>query len=598
MPTTNAHDKALPPKTAGPAARSGPMETKTPAKDAVQPVYSKATAGQSSVPAESDSARKQPTPIAIGPQSNVSPSDPDSAAVNPRTVSSSPVPAPIASSATDPQPTTDALQPMPHIPPSAPTIQPTTQSGMPPVPVPPAVPFSGRIRSVRGQVIEVEYESTTNLPDFNEVLTSPENKRIKLEVYDFSNKNSLLCLSLTSKKWLERNMPIISTGKALTVPAGITVLSRVMNLFGEPQDNNGPIEAAEQISIYSPSPKFEDVVTTNEILETGIKIIDFFTPFKKGGKIGFIGGAGVGKTVLMTELLRNITYKHQGVSVFAGIGERIREGHELKESLAKSGVIDRVALIFGQMNENAIVRFRVAAAACALAEYFRDHEKKDVLFFADNVYRFVQAGSEVSSLMGSIPSELGYQPTLASEVANFENRIVSTKNGSITSIQTVYVPSDELSDAGVTAIIPHLDSMVVLSRGLAARGFYPPIDPLVSSSSVLNKFAVGDEHYETATNALEVLHNYQRLSRIVAIVGEAELSPYDHLIYERGKRILNFMTQPFFTTTNQTGRQGTVVPRLTTIKNVQSILSGTLDTVPAERFLSTGSLEDANITPA
>ncbi len=482
--------------------------------------------------------------------------------------------------------------------PVAPFAKSNTPYGMSPVPSPLTVPFAGRVRTVRGQVIEVGYESTHNLPDFNEVLTSPENKRIKLEVYDFSNKNSLLCLSLTPKKWLERNMPIITTGKSLTVPAGITVLSRVINLFGEPQDNNGPIEGAEQISIYSPLQKLEHVVTTNEVLETGIKIIDFFTPFKKGGKIGFIGGAGVGKTVLMTELLRNITYKHQGVSVFAGIGERIREGHELKESLAKSGVIDRVSLIFGQMNENAIVRFRVAAAACALAEYFRDHEKKDVLFFADNVYRFVQAGSEVSSLMGAIPSELGYQPTLASEVANFENRIVSTKNAAITSIQTVYVPSDELTDAGVAAIMPHLDSMVVLSRNLAARGFYPSIDPLLSSSSVLNKYAVGDEHYETATKALEILHNYQRLSRIVAIVGEAELSPYDHVIYERGKRISNYLTQPFFTTTNQTGRPGSVVPRLTTIRNVQAIITGSLDTIPAERFTSIGSLEDANIVPS
>lgn len=459
----------------------------------------------------------------------------------------------------------------------------------------PEKPFSGRIRGVRGQIVEIEYETNEHLPDFSEVLTCPQNKRIKLEVYDFSDKNSLFCLSLTPKKWLERDMVVTSTGKPLTIPAGLTVLSRVMNLFGEPQDNNGPIEGAELIPIYTSPPKFEDVVTTNEVLETGIKIIDFFTPFKRGGKIGFIGGAGVGKTVLMTELLRNITYKHQGVSVFAGIGERIREGHELRESLAKSGVIDRVALIFGQMNENAIVRFRVAAAASSLAEFFRDQEHKDVLFFCDNVYRFVQAGSEVSSLLGSIPSELGYQPTLATEVANFENRIISTKSGSITSVQTVYVPADELSDAGVGAILPHLDSMVVLSRSLASRGFYPPIDPLISSSSVLNKFVVGDEHYETATKALEILHNYQRLSRIVTIVGEAELSPFDHMVYERGKRIINYMTQPFFTTANQTGKQGAVVPRETTIKDMQTILSGKVDTVPPEQFLSISSLSDAKI---
>jgi F-type H+-transporting ATPase subunit beta len=285
------------------------------------------------------------------------------------------------------------------------------------------------------------------------------------------------------------------------------------------------------------------------------------------------------------------------VSVFAGIGERIREGHELMKSLEDSGVLSRVMLIFGQMNENAVVRFRIAWAATTIAEYFRDKEKKDVLFFADNVYRFIQAGSEVSALLGSIPSELGYQATLETEVSNFENRLVSTKNGSITSVQNIYVPADELSDAGVAAIISHLDGVVILSRTLASRGLYPPIDPLLSSASTLTKRVVGDEHYDIATKGLEILHEYQRLSRIVAIVGEAELSQYNQVVYHRGKKLINYMTQPFFTTEIQTGKKGAYVPRETTIKDVAQIVNGKLDGIPEEKFLYIGSIADAGLTP-
>lgn len=457
--------------------------------------------------------------------------------------------------------------------------------------------FSGRIKGVRGQIVEVEYEDGSSLPQFNDVLTSSENQSVKLEVYAFADSNTLFCLSLTNRRFLRRGLPIISTGQPVVVPVGSAVLGRVINLFGEPQDNKGPLSVSEHVPIYAKNAGAENVVTSQQLLETGIKQIDFFTPFIKGGKIGFVGGAGVGKTILMTELLRNITFKHEGVSVFAGIGERIREGHELMKSLEDSKVLSRVMLIFGQMNENAVVRFRIAWAATTIAEYFRDKEKKDVLFFADNVYRFIQAGSEVSALLGSIPSELGYQATLETEVSNFENRLVSTKNGSITSVQNIYVPADELSDAGVAAIISHLDGVVILSRNLASRGLYPPIDPLLSSASTLTKRVVGDEHYEIATKGLEILHEYQRLSRIVAIVGEAELSQYNQVVYHRGKKLINYMTQPFFTTEIQTGKKGAYVPRETTIKDVAMIVNGKLDAIPEDKFLYIGSLSDAGLLP-
>lgn len=455
--------------------------------------------------------------------------------------------------------------------------------------------FSGRVASIRGQIVEVEYDDKSVLPDYFELLTSPDEPRIKLEVYSFSDRNSLYCLLLTKRKYIIRNMPITTTGKPLTVPAGDNILGRVMDIFGNPQDNKGPLGSVEYLPVYTKMEKVAEVKTAPEIIETGIKMLDFFTPFLKGGKIGFIGGAGVGKTVLMTELLRNITYKVQGVGLFAGLGERIREGHELMISLEQSKVIDRVGLLFAQMNENAILRFRIAWSAVTLAEYFRDVKKKDVLFFADNVYRFIQAGAEVSSILGIIPSELGYQATLESEISNFENRLISTANGSITSAQTVYVPADELGDVGVSAIVSHLDGVVILSRDIASRGFYPPVDPILSSSSTLNKNIVGEFHYNTATDAIQLLQNHKRLSRIVAIIGETELSPYDQLTYKRAKKVLNYLTQPFYTTQSQTGRLGIVVSRKTTVEDIASIISGKLDSVPEEKLLYIGSIADAKL---
>jgi F-type H+-transporting ATPase subunit beta len=315
----------------------------------------------------------------------------------------------------------------------------------------------------------------------------------------------------------------------------------------------------------------------------------------KGGKIGLVGGAGVGKTILMSELLHNITEKHRGVSVFAGIGERIREGHELWQELEKAGVLDKIVLLMGQMNENAAVRFRIAAAAAAMAEYFRDRERQDVLLFVDNTFRFAQAGSEVAALLEEIPSELGYQATLESEMADFQNRLVTTDNGAVTSIQTIYVPADELSDPAVNAAMSYVDSVVILSREVAQRGHYPAIDPLHSSSTILKKEIVGPEHFEIATEAIEVLNRYERLARVAAIVGEAELSPHDQLIYQRAKKLLNYLTQPFFVTEKQSSRLGVFVNKEKTIRDIKMILSGEFDDVPNERFLYIGSLDDTGM---
>ncbi len=459
----------------------------------------------------------------------------------------------------------------------------------------PAHEFRGWVRAVYGQIVEVEYDNVADLPKFFDILTSPENPKIKLELYAYGRSNQLFCLSLSKRIYLRRGLVITSTGGPLTVPVGTDMMGRVINLFGEAVDNKGELKFAAQVPIYHDPNKLIQVVTSQEILETGIKQIDFFTPFVKGGKIGFVGGAGVGKTVLMTELLHNVTYKQEGVAIFAGFGERIREGHELMKALETSNVIGRVAMIFGQMNENAIVRFRVAWAAAAMTEYVRDEMKKNILFFSDNVYRFVQAGAEVSAVLGAIPSELGYQATLETEISTFENRLVSTRNGSVTSVQTVYVPADELADVGVTAILSHLDAQVILSRDLASRGFFPPIEPLSTSTSFMTRRVVGDRHYETATEALEMLQSYQRLSRIVAIIGEAELSQYDQMQFGRGRKLLNYLTQPFHTTEIQTGKKGVYVDRQQTIEDVAAIMAGKVDKVPEDKLLYIGSLESAGL---
>lgn len=452
----------------------------------------------------------------------------------------------------------------------------------------------GIIKSVRGQVVEV-YSESASLPEISEILTVEEDKSIKLEVFGYTGA-SLLCLCLTNSSSLYRGMSVLTTGSPILIPVGNEVLGRVMNIFGEEEDNKGAILSAKRLPIYSTPPPFNLLKNSTEILETGIKAIDFLTPFLKGSKVGFIGGAGVGKTVLITELIHNITRNHQGVSVFAGIGERVREGHELIHNLEEAKVLENISLIFGQMGENAAVRLRVGDAAATIAEYFRDQENKDVLVFIDNIYRFVQAGSEVSTLIGDIPSEQGYQPDLQSALGNLEERLVSTNNAYLTSIQTIYVPSDDITDPGVYSIISYLDAVLVLSRSSAQVGIFPPIDLHQSSSSILSsKSLLGEEHHELILKFKQIIEKYNQLSRIVAILGENELTGEDHLIYNRAKKLINYLTQPFFVVESQTGRKGVFVPRQETIKDIKQIIEGKLDNISEDKLLYIGSLKEISL---
>lgn len=454
----------------------------------------------------------------------------------------------------------------------------------------------GRIISVRGHIVEIELESDY-VPFLGEILNSPEKDTVKLEVYSYSN-NSIFSLLLTEPFDIHRNMEITTTGQPLTIPVGPKILGRAINLFGHAEDDKGDIEADSYIPIYSSPPTFNVLKNTSEILETGIKVIDFISPFLKGGKIGFVGGAGVGKTILITEIIHNITQKNQGISIFAGIGERIREGQELYQRLEETKTLQNTALVLGQMNENAAIRFRVASAAVTLAEYFRDVQKKDVLFFIDNIFRFIQAGNEVASLLGTIPSEQGYQATLQTELANLEERLVSTINGSITSIQTIYVPSDELADPGVNSAISYMDSIIVLSRSIAQLGLYPPVDLQQSSSSTLSSVYIGEDHHNALQDFQRIINRYNQLSRIVAIIGETELSQQDRLEFARAKKLVNYMTQPFYVTEAQTGKKAKYVKREETVSDIKAILAGNLDTVPEEKFLYIGSLTDAGLLQA
>lgn len=456
-------------------------------------------------------------------------------------------------------------------------------------------PPKGYIKAVHGQIAEVEVVSS-NYPSLYEILISRQDPNVLLEVFS-QNRNMVSCLILSRSDKLYRGMEVTGTGSDLKVPVGKSILGRAINLFGQPQDTFPPLVAEKYVSIYSHAPSLNIIKRDYQILETGIKAFNFLTPLLRGGKIGFIGGAGVGKTILLTELLHNITQEYRGVlSVFAGVGERIREGQELYQRLEESKTLPRTSIILGQMNENAAIRFKVALAAVTQAEYFRDNAKKDVLFFIDNMFRFVQAGNEVATLLGTIPSEQAYQATLQTEISTLQDRLISTDNGSITSIQNVYVPADEISDAGVTAVMSFLDTAVVLSRSVAQKGIYPPIDLNQSTSSALSKPILGEKHFKALTQFQLLLDNYNRLSHIVAIVGESELSPENQLLFERTKKIINYLTQPFFMTEEQTGRKGVFVNSETTINDIEVILSGKLDNIPAEKFLYIGSLKDAKIT--
>jgi F-type H+-transporting ATPase subunit beta len=455
----------------------------------------------------------------------------------------------------------------------------------------------GRVRRVVGQIVGIECEGEYR-PRLQELLVAQDDHSVKLEAYAYQEDRILYCLLLSPVSSLRRMSVIVATGQQISVPVGPALLGRAFNLYGEPMDGGGPITAKEERPIYPTTrPPASELSAAGEVLETGIKAIDFFTPLQKGGKTALVGGAGVGKTTLETEILRNLLHSsgNNGVSVFAGIGERVREGHDLWQSLKDQLVIERTALMFGYINKNAVVRFRTAAAAAALAEYFRDEEKKDVFFFIDNVFRFLQAGSELSTLLGEIPSEFGYQATLQSEIAQFENRLVTTTRGSITSVQATYVPADEFENPAVAATLAHMDNVVILSRDIAQQGRYPAIDPLRSNSAAINPAIVGQDHYDAVTAAFSALNQYDRLARVVAIVGEEELSLQNQQTYHRAQLILHYMTQPLFTTEVEDGRAGVSVKRADIVRDVKAILAGSLDSAPPEKLLYIGDLKTSGL---
>ena len=452
----------------------------------------------------------------------------------------------------------------------------------------------GKIVSIKGQIIEVEFEKST--PSLHDILVFEEDDSAKMEVYASSSYSTFYCLSLGQNKNLHRGSKVINTRKPITIPVGQQILGRVIDVFGNPQDGKGKISASSQREIFGSSISFDQIQTSSEVLETGIKAIDFFSPIIKGGKVGLFGGAGVGKTVLLTEIVHNIVTlnKDNSVSVFAGVGERVREGQELYESLSRSKVLPQVSLVYGQMGENPAVRFRTAIAGVSLAEYFRDEYGKNVLFFIDNVFRFAQAGYELATLMNTIPSEGGYQSTLTSEMASFHERLVSTRKAAITTMEAIYVPSDDLTDFAVQSIFQYLDSIVILSRSVYQEGILPAIDLLVSTSSALNPEIVGDQHSKTLIETQSLLKKALSLERIVSLIGQSELSYDDQLVYKRSRLLKSYMSQSFFVTENQSGREGKYVKREDTIKDIADILSGKYDDLEPEKLLFIGSMKDGN----
>lgn len=450
----------------------------------------------------------------------------------------------------------------------------------------------GTIVAIAGQIIEVTFEKV--YPSMHTLLHLKDYPHIQMEVLASSDKNTFYCLLLSSTNTLSRGDIVIDTHKTLEIPVGKELLGRVIDVFGSPLDGKKTLEHMKKHSLYSQPPGYTHLSIKQEILETGIKALDLFSPLIKGGKLGLFGGAGVGKTLLLTEIIHNviILHKTKSVSVFAGIGERTREGHELFETLKEEDVLSSIALLFGTMGENPAIRFLTAFAAVTVAEYFRDITKKDVLFFADNIFRFAQAGNELSMLMNTIPSEDGYQPTLSSEMAAFHERLISTKDAAITSLEAIYVPNDDMLDQSIQAIYPYLDSTIVLSRNIYQQGRMPSIDFLASTSSALNPEILGEAHYEIALEAQSMLKKAVALERIVSLVGQSELSPEDQIIYKRATKLQNYMTQSFYVATAQTGRPGSYVPLKTTIADVKAILSGEYDGISEEKFLYIGSLKD------
>ncbi len=450
----------------------------------------------------------------------------------------------------------------------------------------------GTICKVVGPVVDVRFPEGQLPAIYDAVRLEGGQGTVTAEVVQELGGSTVRCIALSSTDGLSRGCPVTATGAPIRMPVGEETLGRMFNVVGQPIDGKGPVEAKESKPIHQSAPAFTDIVPADEMLETGIKVVDLLTPYAKGGKIGLFGGAGVGKTVLIMELIRNVAYEHGGYSVFAGVGERSREGNDLWNEMTESGVVEKTALVYGQMNETPGARLRVPLSALTIAEHFRDVQRQDVLLFIDNIFRFIQAGSEVSALLGNMPSAVGYQPTLATEMGTLEERIVSTRKGSITSVQAVYVPADDLTDPAPATTFAHLDATTVLSRAISELGIYPAVDPLASSSRMLEADIVGAEHYNTARAVQEVLQKYRELQDIIAVLGMDELSHEDKLIVGRARRIQRFLSQPFHVAENFTGIPGKYVPLKETIKGFQAILGGDVDDLPEQAFLLCGTIDD------
>jgi F-type H+-transporting ATPase subunit beta len=452
--------------------------------------------------------------------------------------------------------------------------------------------IEGKIISIKGQIIEAEFMDEK--PHIHDVLTAKNDPKVKMEVYTSASPSSFYCLALTEIADLHHGSPVVSTGQPIIIPVGKELLGRVVDTLGEPEDGLGPLNAKEFRPIIAKDVSFEHVQIPNEVMQTGIKVVDFFAPIVKGGKVGLFGGAGVGKTVIISEIIHNLVIlaPEKNVSIFTGVGERTREGEELFQTLIDSNVMQGVSLIYGSMGENPALRFRTAFTGVTIAEYFRDSMGKDVLFFIDNIFRFAQSGYELSTLMNTIPSEGGYQATLASEMGSFHERLVSTDKNAITTFEAIYVPADDLTDSGVQAIFPYLDSGLILSRAIYQQGRFPAIDILASNSSALNPDTVGHQHYETALEAQALLKRATSLERIVALIGESELSTEDQTVYKRSKFLKNYVTQNFTVVENQTEKKGVFVTVKDTVADVRAILDGKVDVLAPEDILYIGTLKD------
>ena len=451
---------------------------------------------------------------------------------------------------------------------------------------------NGIVKRVIGPVVDVQFPAG-KLPEINNAIeVHTGERRIVMEAVQQLGDNTVRCISLFSTDGLQRGCRAVDTGTSVKMPVGEATLGRMFNVIGEPIDGKGPVNATEYLPIHREAPAFTDIAPATELLETGIKVVDLLAPYAKGGKIGLFGGAGVGKTVLIMELIRNIAYEHGGYSVFAGVGERSREGNDLWNEMNESGVISKTALVFGQMNEPPGARLRVPLSGLTIAENFRDESGQDVLLFIDNIFRFTQAGSEVSALLGRMPSAVGYQPTLATEMGKLQERITSTRNGSVTSVQAIYVPADDLTDPAPATTFAHLDATTVLDRAISELGIYPAVDPLGSTSRILEPDILGKRHYDTARAVQRVLQKYKDLQDIIAVLGMDELSAEDKAAVNRARRIQRFLSQPFHVAENFTGMAGKYVPLSETIRGFEAILGGECDDIPEQAFLFCGSIDD------